>query len=120
MLGFLYPTVFLSCSDKKEVVEKNIVSLKADSSIEGSFFLGTGSINARIYYFTYIKEDDSFYLKRLPIRDRWNKPTRIYEDNPQIPFVKWISVKRWGERPYMTNIEFHVPSGTIIKEFKLD
>lgn len=56
------------CLDKHDVVveTKNLVSLQDGSSVEGSFFLGCGTINEKPSYTYYVKTgENQFVLKSV-------------------------------------------------------
>jgi len=52
------PRKFIKDSCTWYTTEKNIISLKGKTEISGGFFLGTGSINSRLHYYTYVETED--------------------------------------------------------------
>jgi len=99
-----------------------IVSIERDLNIEGSFFLGSGSISERMYYFTYaVLLDGGYYLVKIP-----SGVSIIYETNAISPrvHVTWNSTVTlngfsFRDSCLWKSVRIYVPLGTIIKEFKL-
>lgn len=114
------------CSGKYDRVISNesIISMVDSSSIHGSFLLGTGSIDERGYYISYAGNDTMGYRRQLyPIN------SRIFQDTEIHPFVLtrtkhmctgdgfWI--QKFMSSVTVIQTEFHVPNGTIIREFSI-
>ena len=100
-----------------------IVSLKQNNRVEGSFFLGIGSIEGIAYYLYFRNLGDSRY-KRGRIKA---SKTIIQEGFQESPTISWTRVRgkvNWFiHREYIDRQEdyvLHVPKGTIIKQFKLE
>ena len=103
----------------------SIVSLSDTSLVYGSFVLGTGSVSDEMY-FTYYEGTTSFRLKKIPadqtiiIMDENTHPyltkiikmerTTHFNNNIDEDFVPW----------QLPQYEFHVPNGTIVKQYNLN
>jgi hypothetical protein len=108
------------------VTNTSIHSLHDKAMLRGSFFLGTGTLSDKMY-FTYYEGETSFKLKRVPA-----DTTTIFMDEDDHPYIKTITpMKRTvysdgratpSSRDYWreTTYEFHVPNGTIVKEYNLN
>lgn len=99
-----------------------IYSLRNDSSINGSFFLGSGQINRREYYYMFAKNSRGGYIRNiLPINE-----CALFQDS-NAPYVhyqeikyrqnRWISfVPFYSKEGSIYNI--HVPENTIVEKFE--
>ena len=92
-----------------------IVSLRGEIQAEGSFFLGCGSIDGYEYLMTFRERRDGG-LERLQVP---MYKVVIYEDSDESPYVEIWDYFWSGSKGTKDRYEFHVPKGTIIKEFKL-
>jgi len=111
---------------EETTTERPIASINRGSQLTGSFFLGTGSIGSRSYYYTYIKEDKGFMLTKYR-----TSTTHIVETDvgvPKItynnyacpkPFTSWLLGGTRMRNYTEWNKVFHVPPNTILREFKL-
>ena len=105
--------------------DNSIVSLRNNSEMSGSFFLGTGTIGETQYYYYYKDLGDGKYkhdkvaVWRTTIQetDTVSPCFEMYEDR----FTKdysWLIPEAFAlNRPWKCTLV--VPKGTIIKEFKL-
>lgn len=108
----------------------SIVSLRMDSTIRGSFFLGTGTISEEKYYYAYKKTTKGLVLEEIPLIENncnCNMDSRIYiiETNEISPrYVdetvceESASLLNWIQNCERTR-KLIVPKGTIIREFRL-
>jgi len=112
---------------KTEYIE--IVSLQPFNSVEGSFVLGTGTIDGKMYYI-YMKKESGGYRKGKILAD----DVLICETNEVSPRLSWKVLDRkvptwlWPEFIIPIFDDFfksprdfvmYVPKGTIIKEFRV-
>src|SRR5690606_4972966 len=104
----------------REKVIIPIYSLRNDSSISGSFFLGSGSIDSTEYYYTFYKDKRGGYHRwKIPNYEATlfmdsNEPHAYYEKvTYECPW--WISLPFKNTKS--TKIDLHVPKGTIIEKF---
>lgn len=118
VIGALLPT-------KMEVLDTmKMISVKDSNALEGSFVLGTGSIN-QVEYYTFYREWGNGYKKeKVPVKD-----SVVFEENDKV--AELIVMKKVYKEPWMNYVgliltgqrkneyELHVPKGTIIREFSL-
>jgi hypothetical protein len=124
LMAFMFGIAFTGPEDfEKQKSETKIVSLQSNTSVSGSFFLGTGSFEGKKVYYYYVEtkrgaisrkvDADETYVKEVP------EPT-----NPRI--VKVRHKKSWS--PWHFTIKAAVeledynqviiPEGSIKHEFK--
>lgn len=115
----------------RQLSDEHIISLDLGSQLHGSFFLGTGSMNERMYYYYYRAEaDGSYTLQKAP-----TDSSKIFMD--ATPTTAHIITLNGGPDPYNCEerlsdtqcklagdeyvwfkaYEFHVPPGTIIERY---
>jgi len=95
-----------------------IASLSDRTITEASFFLGSGHINERPYYFFYQQDTEGgFHIEYVPA-----DKTIIYEDSLQPRISKFNPTWRAYliSLDYSTLFKIYVPQGTIIRDFTLD
>ena len=102
-----------------------IVSLKDSSSIEGHFFLGSGSIKDKTYYVYYKKlSDTQFQMDKIEtegciIEENSSVEPNVYFEAVYYSCPSWLAP--FGEfRMADRNRKIIVPKGTIIRQFKLE
>ena len=86
----------------------NIVSIERDSSVSGSFFLGSGHIDSKMYYFFYHETDKGYKLDKLE-----HDETYIIETDSETPHLDEIKEEQSWDSYYVLT----VPTNTIVKEF---
>ncbi|EJT5937164.1 hypothetical protein N2W52_001932 [Clostridium perfringens] len=110
--------------NKEEKVE-NLVSMKFDNSINGEFYLGTGSINTDDYVVFYTKEKNEIVRNKLKADN-----LKILTDSDK-PKVKIIVNDRITQNHYclrslnphhenVYELEFHVPENSIMENINLN
>ena len=128
LCGLLIPAI-AEAEGANYVVEqtdvKPIYALKDNSSISGSFFLGTGSIDEDDYYYYVTREEGkgyivnrimvggSTYLEYLTTEDcEYKEPCLVYF------YTKWESKTlrffAWSPSNWRT---FYIPEGSIIENY---
>ena len=105
-----------------------ISSLNLNSSIKGDFFLGTGSIESKDYY--YFMTNNTLGYKIAKIEITYNVYVREDEDkSPFIEFTKYNTTKiNWFGRLFFKKslynkdgeIIIHVPKNSVIKRYNVD
>jgi len=123
--------MFVPCVDiiKTETFETEIVSIRSQNSVGGSFLIGCGSIGTEQYY-VYMKklEDGSYKQNKLPV-----ERCRIYENSNLEPRVEWDMVTRvlpvwmsfgfdWIDNITKQEGDYRiiVPENTIIQSFEIN
>ncbi len=106
----------------KKTSTTGLISLRDESGVSGSFFLGTGSIQHSSYYFFY-RENGTGYSPGKVLAD---ESVTIYEQRRQHafivtythvlanPWLEWIAVYFTTEKH-----EIFIPLGSITKKFSL-
>jgi len=126
LLGILFALmVGIFLPNKTKITKYEILAIKDGNSTNGSFFLGCGTIKNKNYYYYYRKNNNGFSQDKV-LSDN----VIIYEDaTDSTSYIKLqqkileTPYDNWGildDKVEKNPIEFHVPKGTIIKQFKLD
>lgn len=101
----------------KQINKKNIISLSCESEEHGAFFIGTGSIDEKKYYYFYKEYNGKYILQSMP-----SESTYIIESNttPHIEnrlYTERITLLNIIPTERYTNIII-VPHNTIIREYR--
>ena len=88
-----------------------IASIRMDSEIAGSFFLGCGTIGEMQYIFSWYNKGIGWKLLKVPYYE-----ATIVMDEKEAPYFIFVPTNGMGRHD---NYEFHVPPGTIISEYVL-
>jgi len=99
-----------------EIIE--IVSIRSETTTEGHFSIGTGTIEGVVYYFAYAKGNGpGLKLIKIPSKD-----TQIVETDRVSPrfcyFTSFDNMDNYNSC-FITLRRLYVPKGTVIREFKL-
>lgn len=97
----------------------DIVALKDNSSISGSFFLGTGTVDGEMKYAYYLKDGNGFKLESIDSDD----VKIVYGNHPHIKKESGCKSSWEWITPCIYNgdvVEIIVPEGSIMNNFKLD
>jgi hypothetical protein len=108
---------------------KELLSLKDNGSVGGSFFLGCGSINSEMRYYCYVKDGKYSVAETYRISG-----TYILEDDSETPRIEVIKLKyKPITKPWIhfrreefkrdftpTKTVFIIPEGSLLKDFQLD
>ena len=92
-----------------------ISSLKSDKNVEGSFFLGVGSVHTERVYVAYTGSNEIGYsLLERPIVE-----SLLFEDTNDNPYVEEVDVMICTGMGYdmVKRYKFHVPEETIKMEY---
>lgn len=106
--------------------EVELITLKdaQNNNIDGSFFLGTGSVDSELnFYYVYYYEDEDGSIRLGKANSKY---ARVYEEDRDTAVVKTYektALSKFGltfrdGRP--TRYEIFVPRGTILPGYKLD
>lgn len=133
---------FFSNTELEKTVEKTedypLVSLSLTTETQGDFFLGTGTVQGKAYYYFYLKNGNKYRLNKIPAEDtdleESNNP--IYEKKYSMPMVKNIPGKfnkllglndaesDWHDVSdiYRENPKhiLYIPKGSIKQNFSVD
>lgn len=103
----------------------NIKSVKFDTRYQGSFVLGTGSIEHKDYYYVFTDMGNNQWLKqKFPmettfIREVATEPRALAYRRTM--HSQWFKTWMWGLENFLDITESYVlevPKGTIIEEYK--
>lgn len=96
-----------------------MVSLERESTVNGSFVLGCGSLEGKQYYFGYVvSPDGSYMLETFPVEE-----TKLHEKPISIAVVhKYVAKYKSNYFTFFppiggTHYEIDVPEGTIINRY---
>jgi len=98
---------------KSYVKEKEpLISLYTSSATEGSFFLGIGEINSKMYFFYYTKKNGYIVLKKVSFEEAKIKYTN---KKPCIVTIERYGIFKWNK--ICTRKIIYVPEGSIKVNF---
>jgi hypothetical protein len=99
----------VSGCEAKMLDQWDIYSIERETSLSGSFFLGTGSIDSVEYFFTWQDRGDGGMIL-VKIR----RTEAVIFESDEKPHLE-----RWREENGYGVYRFYVPKGTVLREFKL-
>jgi len=124
-LLILFSLFLLGCGTtyRDYTIEVPIISVSRETHIEGSFFLGCGSINGQLYFLTYGKFGDGYTLLKVACHK-----AIIVEGSVDPHVTLFYKYVEFTERPFnpakhekwVTDAKLYVPAGTITREFRLE
>jgi hypothetical protein len=111
VLGLIY-----GCCNRPDYVLEGtypIKSIRTSETIEGEFFLGSGSFGGHTYFYSYVEiRPGSFQLKRYQMEKTTISETDSY---PRVLIYKYTWTPNDGDAAV-----FMVPKGTIVEKFRLE
>jgi hypothetical protein len=132
LVGGLTAVLIICCLVGMAAPVKNVpsqpiylYSLRNNSEVNGSFFLGTGFIDeTQTAFYSTIESDGAIVFRHIPLES-----TKVYQDNPEKPYLLYYSsefkydwLKYLFLLPNDTNIqpaEFHIPEGSVFQGYTL-
>jgi len=105
-----------------------ISSISANSNISGDFFLGSGTIESKNYYYFVVKSDFGYQIDKIEITNE----VYLREDGDNKPFIEYTkyncTYQNWFSRIFFKKKMFnedreiiiHVPKNTVIKNYNVD
>jgi len=112
-IGQLLPTEITT-------TQTELISLRHDSETQGHFFLGSGSIDGKLTYFFYKEHRGGFAAGTVPIGDNVIIFEEERENGILVTRTEHLS---WGKEfafySPQYSYEFHIPGGSILREFNL-
>jgi len=124
-IGILLSLLIGACIPQKtvEIRRDKLVTLKDNITTEGSFFLGSGTINGEHKYFYYKENGQGGFLAESVN----SKGVPIYEDSDTEPYISILAnefINRKFDVLFIPNTDicyaFHIPKNSIIRDYKLD
>lgn len=61
---FSVPT-FMCIKARPETVVYEVLSVKANTDLQASFFLGSGAVNSKLYYYVLVEEEYGYMVKKI-------------------------------------------------------
>lgn len=115
-IGKTMPTV-----EQTDRVE--LANVSNNTTISGKFFLGSGSISEVMHYHYFYEDNGGYRYDKLSVED----DVMIFEEDLEDAYLlikkdecvnkfSWFGVCKSGDSSY----EFHIPAGSILKEYSLD
>ena len=109
--------------ESEEVIEssKELIALKDNSTIDGTFFLGSGSINGEMKYVAMVKDKNGYKMETYRIED-------VYINEVDNNFrIEEIGYEFKNENMYLFfgNIKNHtyrvyIPKDSVVQNYKID
>lgn len=98
--------------------QQNLVAMKDNTAITGSFFLGTGHIDSKMNYVYAVETDKGIMTKTL--EQKSNTVYIQYTDGQ--PYMEYWAGTSDGWRMPETSAYyiFYLPEGTVINTFEID
>lgn len=105
--------------------ETPLVALRDKDGIQGSFFLGSGHIEDKQYYFFYAQQPDGSFTPGKVEANRW---VRVYEQERSDAILityRWEANSRWAEwlsvpvHAIGNSYDIHVPRGTVRRGYTM-
>lgn len=126
-LGSMLFFVILSFAFETEptkLEEISIYALKDNNSVQGEFFLATGYVDEKMYYFYTTKDEEGFLqINKVSVDDGKIKETDIsepkvivYGERYKSKFARFMFGEFNNEKVY----KFIVPKNTVTTEFNVD
>ncbi len=124
-VSVIISTLIIHLAPTETVVYSHVelVALKDNTSgVSGSFFIGSGTIQTRSYYFFYARnQDGSYYQDKVS-----TESANIYEEDRTDGALKTYVRRPQGNWRYFCLFEkrytycFYIPKGSIPHQFRLD
>lgn len=118
--------VFTSCHTEtqwKNITETTLLSMRTSESITGSFFLGCGTIDSNLYYIYWTHDEIGIQPHRL---GAYSSNVFVIEEDRFDGFLIYkelqpVHQSMWNLSfsDYQNRYEFHIPKGSLIREFIL-
>lgn len=133
IVAFIVDVTTIVAVQKEWVVtsQVNLAAMRTEDTLEGAFFLASGSIDEEHYYRYYAETSDGGYVFRRLEAER--EDVIVYEDREEggvliikelLPVEKYGWLKWFFLAPYPGALdrryEFHIPKGSLIQEFRLE
>lgn len=105
--------------------ETPLVALRDKDGIQGSFFLGSGYIEDKQYYFFYAQQPDGAFTPGKVEANRW---VRVYEQERSDAVLityRWEANSRWAQwlsvpvNAIGNSYDIHVPRGTVRRGYTM-
>lgn len=99
----------------------NIIALKDNAGVSGSFFLGSGYIDDDLYYYYAAETERGYKVNKLRADNCY---TQYSDDAPRIEEYEATGFKRWYHYIYAIPSDsyyvVYIPEGSITNVFEID
>lgn len=121
-------TLIIPSKQELKIEKTTIECLNDGSSVHGEFFLGSGTVDGKMVYNYYVKNDQFFTLKQLDasstyityLKDTTTKPYLEVQKMVDIPTDR-CSWNNWAfDAEEVKATVFHIPQGSIKSNYNLD
>jgi hypothetical protein len=104
-----------------QISKQELIALKDNISINGSFFLGSGNIDGKLKYYFYIKTKSGGFKAQNIEADN----VEIFENNKTPCIIKYESkfkniIWNWIAFTIKEKAEINIPKGSILRNYKLN
>ena len=103
-----------------EYSTQELLSFSGLSSVEGSFFLGSGQVDGDINYYYLVENNNVYEIEKIGRRDikiKYSDEPRIVVKQPKFEsesLNKWFNIEGSHQKKY-----FYIPEGSINYDFKV-
>ncbi len=122
IVGFLV-TIMLPAETEVNIYNYDIETLQDNNSVNGEFFLGSGSVEGKMKYVFYYKTNGGFKMKQIDYEDaiiKYSETRRgVIEHREEMISDSWINNFAY-DLEKVIEYEIYVPKGTIRSNYKLD
>lgn len=116
----------VSAWERRTMSETQLVALRSADSLTGSFVFASGSLDYSLLYIYYTKESDGGVIAHQ-VKASNVDCIRIYEEDRTDGVLRKTGLfpvdpkEKWRESyPQEVYYEFHVPKGTVIRQFLVE
>ncbi len=110
------PILFLtSCLGER--TSRDLILIKTQDSIHGSFFLGCGTIDSEEYY-SFMFYDNEGYIRRGQVVC-WGTKIIESDNKPRIEFTPNNNYKEYT-LSWFSQVIFYIPKGSILQSYKIE
>lgn len=112
-LGIGIPLETKCYNSQYENIVYEIKSLKSEVGSSGSFFLGSGHIEARAYYFFYVEYDKGYTIEKIPTSSTYI--TALEESEYDAP----VLTKKKNKGEWCNYYMIYIPQDYIVFDFNI-
>lgn len=121
MIGLLATCFNVEADKYSSVTTHNLKSVSAGSNVDGSFFLGSGSVDEEQYFFYAYEQDGWVQLDKVPVSESRVSET-VSADEARLVITKtdhyhhWLFPVRLKETH---NYDFYVPEDSVVETYEI-
>ncbi|MEN2765755.1 hypothetical protein [Ornithinibacillus xuwenensis] len=121
-LGYMGLVIYLFDTESVKYDEKQVYALQDNNSINGNFFLGSGSVEGEMKYYYMIETGRGLQMQSASANHSFINETdndtpkvELYKEEFKNDFIQWLS-PAW----YITEYEFTIPIDSVKQNFNID